>query len=110
MESRRPSDRLLPLLCLVSCLLVLPSSVARGDSRELPSDHWVIQPGLSAHELFVRRGAELVSTDALSWSDGRSALVLYIRADEFYFRCVDFRTASFGPNGFPCFQLVGPRR
>lgn len=95
---------LLFTVLVVASLLI--SALVRADSLEPQPDHWQLRPELTAHELLSNQGAQLISTDAVSWPDGRSALILYIQTGKELYRCVDFRDASFRANGFICFQLI----
>jgi hypothetical protein len=82
---------------------------AHAQTPEVPSDQWELRPGLSTYALLQSRGGELVSTSALPWPDGRSALILYIKAAGSYFQCVDYKDASFQNTGFICYELVNPK-
>jgi hypothetical protein len=93
---------------LVSMItLVLVSAAAIDAVAQTPKDPWHALPGTTAHDLIVTYGAVLVSSDALGWPDGRSALITYWRGgpSDTYYRCVDYKDANFHPTGHACWQL-----
>lgn len=67
---------------------------------------WVARPGISPHQLLVEQGGALVSSDAVARPDGGQALIVYIRVDAGYFRCIDWRDASFRTTGEVCYELT----
>ena len=81
---------------------LLGLALAAG-ARSEPS--WVARPGLSPHQLLVGRGGALVSSDALSRPDGAQVLIVYIKVDAQYFRCIDWRDSSFRTTGEVCYEL-----
>jgi hypothetical protein len=76
---------------------------------QTPPDPWKALPGTTAYDLKTTFRAELVSSDALSWADGRSVLITYWRGgpSDTYYRCADFKGADFQSTGHSCWELVG---
>jgi len=117
--------RVLTFLFLIS-IFGFPFSLL---AEELPkSSGWTVVPAYSLYDelYYPIKGfpaiagksedykSELISTDALSWPDGRSALITYIKISNikddsyWYYRCVDFMTVDFQENGQMCYELRDP--
>ena len=73
------------------------------------TDPWEAMPGETAATIRASEplGTTLISSDALSWPDGRSALITYWRAEgrDFIYRCVDYKNADFQATGHICWLL-----
>jgi hypothetical protein len=96
------------LAATAASLLASPAGADEGD--------WVIVPDTSLKRL-IYVGIPIVSTDALMWPDGRSALIVYLveetpRTDgvrlgtRILWRCIDWYNASFQSDSSTCSQLV----
>jgi hypothetical protein len=74
--------------------------------QELP-DPWKALPGTTAYDLKQMNNATLISSDAVAWPDGRSALVTYWRGGptDTYYRCVDFVDSNIQSTGHSCWVL-----
>ena len=94
--------RLLPVICFA-----VVGVTNAGD--DIPPTQWEMIPGLSAHMIVAEKSGTLVSSDALPWPDGRSALITYYRASDGIYRCTDFKDESYRDMGFVCHKLV-PRQ
>lgn len=77
-------------------------------ASQITSNQWVIQPGKSIYSILYDEGGVIESTDALPWPDGRSALIIYIRTDNAFYRCVDYKDQSFESSWFICYKLANP--
>ena len=96
---------------IVIIFILLPvHTFAEGD---VPRDkfEWKPIPGLTSAELAIGQEWDLISSDALSWPDGRSALLTYWenKKSSFFLRCVDFRDASFQHTGGSCYNPVSTK-
>jgi hypothetical protein len=91
-------------------ILVLMSAAAGYAAAQAPNDPWTALPSTTAHDLTVTFRAVLISSDALGWPDGRSALITYWRGgpSDAYYRCVDYKDANFQSTGHACWQLEAP--
>lgn len=88
-------------------ILALTICVAQHSVAGEPLDPWNALPGATAYELKVAFNTTLVSSDALAWSDGRTALITYWRGGPAatYYRCVDYKDADFRTTGHSCWEL-----
>lgn len=86
--------------------LALPLSA--GNAQETPLNQWEMLPGTDMREL-VKDGATIVSTSALVWPDGISALTTLLTKADDVWRCIDWYDVNFRANGFMCYRLVGSR-
>ena len=105
MEPVKFGSKLLLLGLLITGLVISLKSPA----QEVPTQ-WEAQPGLAVHEIISNKGGKIISTDALPWPDGRSALILYIKTKTEVFRCVDWKQSDFQDSGFMCFKLIKPKK
>lgn len=73
------------LPCLIASAVIggMPAAASAEDAL------WILDPDLSAL-ILSEQGAELTSTDTLSWPDGRTVQTSYWRdADDAVYRCAD---------------------
>ena len=88
-------------------ILALTIFGAQHSAAQEPPDPWRALPGNTAYELKVTFNTTLISSDALAWPDGRTALITYWRGGPAatYYRCVDYKDADFQSTGHSCWQL-----
>jgi hypothetical protein len=89
------------LVVLALIMLTAAPAAAQDPARD---SQWIPEPGTSARD-HLATGARIVSTDALTWPDGRSALIVYLAKDSEVFRCIDWYNRDFTPTGFSCNRL-----
>ena len=79
---------------------------AHAAAQEL-TDPWKALPDTTAYELKMTFRAILISSDAVTLSDARTALITYWRGGpaDTYYRCVDYEDADFQSTGHFCWQL-----
>jgi len=84
-----------------------------------PKDNWAAHPQttiLSLWEFTVSKNdnkkitkgeylGRLISTDSLSWPDGRQALVTYFEVTESLWRCVEYFDSAMVKTGEMCYRL-----
>ncbi len=114
--------------CLAILLVIAMPSIREAKADDLiPQDSWVAIPGLTVSEIYFnqtgspglpetrgRYESHIVGTDALSWPDGRSALVTTIELlgvsedRQWLYRCVEYKDENFGSTGETCWRLKQP--
>jgi len=119
---------------LALLLLALPAILIPGiaSAQDAPGQQWAPLPGHSLYSIMngealpetlsgegYTHTADVVSTDALSWPDGRSAFTTLVMIVAFtgsfepigteYYRCIDWMDADFRANGFECWNLIEPK-
>jgi hypothetical protein len=107
------------------CLFVAPHGLRADDPA--PQNSWILAPSITLSGLYFNRTgspelaenrgrytAHIVGTDALSWPDGRSALITTIELRgitedlHWLYRCVNYKDANFSDTGEVCWQLKTP--
>lgn len=66
---------------------------------------WEPVPGQMLFSLIFDSDGKIVGTDSLSWPDGRSAMVQYIKTKGSFYRCIDYHDVSFSETGNFCWKL-----
>lgn len=98
---------------LVALFLVFATSVHAGEWKKLV--------GYSLHDIYegkfkelekasnVRRETEVISTNGLSWQDGRQAIVIYLETKQagkkWLYKCIDYFTEDMQQTGQMCYEL-----
>ena len=108
--------RNLKALFVVASFILSLGDVAYADKTKT---NWVAHPATTILSLWeftiaknenkkVSKGdylGRLVSTESLSWPDGRQALIIYFEITGSLWRCIEYFDASMSGTGEMCFRL-----
>jgi hypothetical protein len=84
---------------------MLAVAISLTCSAQSYKTQWEAEPGKMLYHLIFGMKGKVVSTDAISWPDGRSATIQYIKTDATMYKCVDFYNGSFQETGNMCYRL-----
>ena len=92
---------------IIACVLAISlQSVNGADADKRVASPWALVPGLSLPKLMRSEQLKgILGTDAITWPDGRSALIIYVGMGVNFYRCVDFFDVSFRGTGHACYKL-----
>lgn len=92
-----------------SILLILTLQLNNAIANEIPKQ-WANVFGVSTFDVVNNMNGKIIQSSSVSWPDGRSALILYLKTAKDIYRCVDYKDKDFVDTGFYCSKLVKPKR
>jgi len=93
------------ILKIVATILfcIINLSYAQGIPKQ-----WEMIPKLSTYYLIHKENGKIISSNNITWPDGRSGLVIYIKTKQNIYRCIDWKDKDFRNTAYICYKLVEP--